>query len=464
MEEIVNRMADTSIDGDERRRLMGEMQRIREQAARSRQRGRDGNRGGRGDRGRGRGGMGPPEEHPDGTFALDALQEGIYEVHVEAEEFARFESEEVQVRLAAAPPMMRITVDPGVYCAGIVVDHLGDPVAGAEVELRSDQPASQQPRPTGNNGNQRGRMPDFGRMAADWMRRSQGRGVRLEARTDENGEFIITHAPRGTYRLSAGADGFADVRTDVFELQIDRSDFELNIEPLGSIVGTVTGVLPDEIAETRVGAVLMPEDGRMPNLMGGRGGRGGGRGFRTVQVEPDGSYRIDDLAPGEYVVRSWVGSPQQLMRELGPKFFDGSLLADAAVKGGTETRFDLALTRPAVGTVAGSVMHNGSNASGFRVELRRQSNDGTADTAATGGRGNPMARFMNMGRSFNGTVDADGRFTIKNVTAGTYTLRIRSSRRGGTLLEEVVQVVADAVAERTYALQDCLAARHADDR
>ena len=46
----------------------------------------------------------------------------------------------------------------------------------------------------------------------------------------------------------------------------------------------------------------------------------------------------------------------------------------------------------------------------------------------------------------------DGTFEIKDVNAGIYTLRITASRRGGTLYEEQVQILATTTLERSFSL------------
>jgi hypothetical protein len=301
-------------------------------------------------------------------------------------------------------------------------------------------------------------------MAREFMRMASGSQVTLEATTDAEGEFVIKHAPRGNYRLSAEARGHADAQTDAFDLQADRSDFELRLGALGTITGTVVGVRAEEVAEVRVGAVPWSNGGiGGRGLMMGRGGRGGGGGgqgpFASTNLRADGTYVFDSLAPGEYLVRAWVGSTQDIMRELMPRLGDGTLQADAAVRAGETTKLDLQLTRPQIGTVTGSVLHNGKPASSFQVELTRQ--DEAATNGTTGN--NPMANFGpggrggrggpgGFGRTFQSAVSASGRFTIGNVPAGSYKLRIQGNRRGGTLHETLVQVVADSTIDVPIAL------------
>ncbi|MFT7537085.1 MAG: hypothetical protein ACI85K_003041, partial [Hyphomicrobiaceae bacterium] len=65
---------------------------------------RRGQGGGRGGRGGDDSGLDKPEPHPDGKFLAGGLQEGVYDVHVQAPEFARFKSAEVEVRRGTPAP------------------------------------------------------------------------------------------------------------------------------------------------------------------------------------------------------------------------------------------------------------------------------------------------------------------------------------------------------------------------
>lgn len=468
LNEVMKMWREGNMDPKTQERVMRQMRDMRE-SAQNNWRGRDsGGRGGRGGRDQGRGGrdgrgddgLGKSEPHPDGKFVADGLQEGIYKVHIQAPEFARFESAEVTVRHGLAAPDLTVTVDPGVYIAGVVLDNYGDPVVGARVELETASLEDSNANRNGGNrggseGGRRGRTMDVGRMAQSFLRGMNGTSLSLEARTDEDGVFSIKHIKRGVFRLSASADSFTAHRGEPFQLDTNRTNFEITLQPLGSIVGTVAGLLPEDVGEVSVGAMIIAEGGGMngmASMFRGRGGRGGGSSFKTGKVEADGSYRLDGLNSGNYVVRTWIGSTRQMMRELGPAFMTGELQPDVAVAGGKETQWNMTLERPQIGTVSGNVLHNGSPANGFRVELRKQADAGSApDTGGRGGRGGRGFDFFS--RSLSATVSATGEFTIKDVPAGSYDLRISSGgRRGSTLLSEPVQVFANDNLNRTFSV------------
>jgi hypothetical protein len=371
---------------------------------------------------------------------------------VQATDFARYQSAEVEVRHNMAAPDLVITLDPGIYVGGVVLDDRGDAVVGAEVELRSaslpDATAANQP------AGRRGGM-DFNRMAQSWMRGANGATVSMTARTDRDGLFVIKHVQRGVFQLTTKADGFAADQGEPFQIDNNKSDIEITLQPLGSITGTVSGLLPEDVGEVSVGAVAVSDDGGIANMgsiFGGRGGRGGGGGgFKTGKVEADGSYRLEGLNPGNYVVRTWIGSTRQIMQELGPDLFAGNIQPDVTVRGGQEAQWNMVLVRPQVGTVTGNVLHNGNNASGFRVELSKQGDDATQSQgpAGRGGRG----RAGGWGRNLSATVSASGEFSIKDVPAGLYDLQVTPDRRGATLYRQEIQVFAGAPLQLTIAVQ-----------
>ena len=479
-EALVAQLRSGNLDEATRATASARLQQLREQGAfgGGGGRGGPGGRGGfGGDQGNGEDGngrfgaprdLGEPENHPGGTFALTGLQEGVYEVHVQSPEHTRYRSPEVTLRVLTAAPMVDAALDGGVFVAGVVRDQRGEPVAGARVELRTPSPwegrnrggrggrggdANAAPAAAGGPGGQGG-GPGGNR---DTMRTAMLAQVSLETTSDADGTFVIKHAPRGTFRLQAEAKGFAVAQLDGFEVQGDRSGVELRLGALGTLAGRVRGLGRGEAGEARVYAVPMPANGGgFGGMMGrGRGGPGGGGGpFASATVDAEGDYTLGELTPGDYLVRCWVGSMQDMMRELAPQFFGGNLVADATVRAGETTRLDLTALRAQVGTVAGVVLHNGKPGSGFQVELTRIDDTGAVDAGGgnqggRGGRGGGPGNFGGGGfnRQFQATTAQSGKFTLQKVPAGSYRLRVNSARRGGTLHEEIVQVLVDATTE-----------------
>jgi len=402
--------------------------------------------------------LGRPERHAGGTFVLTGLQEGIYEVHVQSPDHTRYRSAEVELRLGTDPPGLSIVLDGGVFVAGVVRSEAGDPVAGARVELRPATPDEGTPRRP-DRGNDRANSPDVQRLGRELRQAVAAMTFTQEATTGADGVFVIKHAQRGSYRLHAEARNYSGADSETFDLQADRSGFELRLGALGSIAGKVRGLAESEFSEARVAAVPIgaSQGGGWAALLGrGRGGGQGGNPFQGVGCGPDGAYRIDGLVPGTYAVRAWIGSPQELMRELGPQFLDGSMLADVTVRAAEVATLDVTVTRPQVGAVSGTVMHNGTPAAGFQVELSRQDESGAPQNGFGGrrpGGGGRAEFFGGFGRSFQAAVAQSGNFSIPNVPAGIYRLRVQAARRGGLVHEEVVQVTVNSTTQCVVVLQ-----------
>jgi hypothetical protein len=406
--------------------------------------------------------LGKAEHHAEGRFRATGLQEGVYELQLQSPDHARYRSPSFELRTGGAAVQLDVRLDGGVFIAGRVLDAFDQPVANARVELRSPSAwtAGRRGRAAGGAGgaaapNGAGNT-DWNGIASDFARQMAGAGFQLDATTGVDGDFVLKHVPRGSYRMTADADGHARASLATFELTTDRSGLELKLGPLGAIAGLVSGVLPDELATARVAVVPMPSPGTgdgagndsgfgamLPRRAGG--GRDGP--FATAEVGADGSYRLANLTPGAYLVRAYVGSAQDLMRQLMPAFFAGSLVADVEVTGGKDARFDLAVTRPQLGEVAGTVLHNGVAGAGLRVELQPADDSGSgsgngpgAFGAGRGGRG-PFGAGFGGGRSYQATVSTTGQFRIGKVPVGAYSLRVANGRGGGgALLTQPVQV------------------------
>lgn len=410
-----------------------------------------------------------PERHPEGRFRATGLQEGVYEVHVQSPDHARYRSPEIELRAGTPVAELQVALDGGFFVAGAVVDHQGNPVANARVTMRTPNPfeamGQGRMRGRGNNGNGGAPAANGGQvtdatapaqdpaMGREMQRMANGVQLQFETTTDADGAFVLKHAAAGTYRLQAEARGHVMARTEPFELTADRSAQELRLGALGTLAGTVRGLLASELGNARVGAVPMEGNNISFGFGRGRGGQGSGQGggqgpFAQATVDADGNYRFDELTPGSYLVRCWVGSPQELMRELMPQAMSGQLTADVVVQAGQETRFDLQVSRPQLGKVAGNVLINGAPANGYAVELSRLDDNNQAMATGMPGRGGRGGGGRNQA-----TVASTGRFTIDDVPVGRYRLRLQAERRGGTLHEEEVFVALDRTTEVAISLQ-----------
>ena len=351
----------------------------------------------------GRGNLGKPEDHPEGKFELTGLQEGVYVVAVQSPDHTRYRSAEIELRQGGAP-FVNANLERGFHVSGIVKDTDGNPLAGALVELRTVD--------TNNNAMAGMNFGNFGQEAermGRMMRRFAPQGTRVaDARTSPDGTFTIEHAPRGLYRLSGSLEGYDVASTEPFELAQDLADSALLLGKLGVLTGKVIGYVK---TEKTVSVVAVPTGEQTMRLRENQ---------PIAQVQPDGTYRIENLAPGSYAVRASSGGMGELMREIGPQMMSGQLGADVVVRGGELVEFDVALADLTKGTVTGIVTDNGAPARGMFVSVM---------PADTGG-GNAQM-FQRMARTYGGQTDAEGKYTIENVPEGNYELRVTASRGGG---------------------------------
>jgi hypothetical protein len=78
-----------------------------------------------------------PAPHPNGEFVLGGLQEGVYSVAVQSADHAFLRTEEVEVRAGRAVRGLVLYLKRGFECAGSIVADDGRPIPGARVELKS---------------------------------------------------------------------------------------------------------------------------------------------------------------------------------------------------------------------------------------------------------------------------------------------------------------------------------------
>ena len=154
----------------------------------------------------------------------------------------------------------------GVSVEGRVVDASGDPVAGAEVQLRTEDPELSEAR----------------------------------ARTDAGGRFHLEPIAAGVYHLRATAPDQArgERQQPVVVEEQPVSGLEVVLDKGALLTGRVLGLAPDELALVSVEA--RGEDGQL----------------RQARLDAAGMYRIPSLAPGAWLVRAtlWQGQKEARAR------------------------------------------------------------------------------------------------------------------------------------------------------
>lgn len=194
----------------------------------------------------------------DGYYQLPGLDAGSFELRVQAEGFANFESElEIDARRSVP---FDVVLERETILLGQVLDEAGNPVPSARVRVRADE-----------------------------GRNRFGRG-------DVNGAFEVGGLGRGLVDVTVDAEGFETWRGT----EIDPTQGALSVVMIqaynfvGVVIDQETG---EPVANATVSARSTAEPTREERET--RRWRGGGGRART---NTDGEFELDDLAAGEYTL------------------------------------------------------------------------------------------------------------------------------------------------------------------
>jgi hypothetical protein len=369
--------------------------------------------------------FGEESDHPGGAFSFTGLDEGTYEVDVDAANHQRATSDPVEARVDGAIPHVTVNLQPGLALSGLVAAAADQrPIAGARVQLVI--PA--EPRPTDQMS------------ALDLMfRRARSRGEPLlETVTDTEGRFAFQQAPPGRYVLLAQAAGYAERWSDEIDLRAHTSGVTMQLGKPAALRGVVTGVPPERAGTARVLVF------------------GGTANLRDIAVAPDGSYAFEELEPGGYFVRAFVGSMNAFIsRAIRDTVSSGAdPHFDVELAEGDDCRLDLEVQIPPAGEVTGRILHNGAPGRGLRVALREAS-----PIVPDPGARERNRRFRFAGSSFDGstTTNQNGEFWFRDVPEGSYELSVRPAGRSrGDWFKKPVQVARDSVDHEPIAIETCV--------
>lgn len=367
------------------------------------------------------GDIGEVTDREAGRFVFKGMDEGVYEIDIQSPEHQRLTSDRIELRRNEPAPFVVLSVERGVSVRGSVSSASdGVPVEGATVDLVeiSDDPDENLDRP---------RSP---------MRMLFQRGGRrgpplLSGTTDASGRFVLPHAPPGRYAVLARASGFAEKLSSEFDLRRDVEGVDVELGQLARLAGTVLGVTPGSEAETRVLAFAGP-----------------GQMYDAV-IEPDGSYALEDLQPGSYVVRAFVGSMRSFIRSQMRELFgrgEGQLEFDVVLAEGDDQAFNPVLSVQAVGTVTGSIVVNGSPARGVRVSLQPQQQSEPASREDS-------MRFRFARERFRTRTNQDGEFEMEEVPEGPHLLVVQAADQRNELYRGAITVQRGTVNDQRLSLE-----------
>lgn len=190
--------------------------------------------------------------HQDGSFELGPIPPGPWEVEVAAAGHLSRPPEELRVA-PKARQALEVELQPAMHIAGDVVNDLADGLPGAEVEaVRSDA--------------------DPGCL-----------GCRLRTRTSPDGSFVLYPLAQGEYTVRFSHDRYLPAEAR----KIGPTDtLRQVLKPGASLLGTVKD--PESRAAVRALASLE--------------GAGGAVVRPPRPVDPNGTFRLEGLAPGTYAV------------------------------------------------------------------------------------------------------------------------------------------------------------------
>ncbi len=286
----------------------------------------------------------------DGRYRIEGVEPGKISVEATHDEYTRA-VKDLEARPGAN--VLDLILGGGAEASGVVVDPSGMPVPGAWVRLAHP--------------------------GRDWGG--------PEATAGGDGSFRFAGVGEGDWAVFAGKRGYAPSNGEVkFTIEGQPvSGLRVSLPPGGAIVGRITGVEPDRMAQVSV-----------------RGFGSRGEGFATGTPDREGAYRLDDLGPGRWVVTASI--------EASGERASGEAVLEA---GAGEARLDLAFGQGL--TLSGRAVHA----------------DAPVQDAVL------FVQGEDVNHSGSGRTDRDGRFTVKGLEPGTYRVNLRQWDTGLSYSENV---------------------------
>lgn len=318
---------------------------------------------------------------------------------------------------------------------------LGEPlktyaVTGRAVDAETGEPVTVIPinvgRPTGNQGGgQRGGQQQAGQQATQ----AAPGGSTGSGATNLKGEFRVTGLMPGRYSISVNAPGSEDTSSDFYN---DPVTFEINGDDTNGVVvkvhrgASINGIVVidgsndpaviAQLAQLNVSATSRGGQGGQ----GGRGGGGGGgnsgsgrQGFS--QVNPDGTFRVTGLAPGNVrlSLNGFGGPGSNGFSVMRIERNGTAMTGDMTVASGEVVSGVRIIVGYGTGVIQGNVVVAGTLPAGTRMNVTaRQTNSSSTSGSAASGQNRPAQ------------IDARGNFRIEGLLSGTYELRLTATTGG----------------------------------
>jgi hypothetical protein len=313
------------------------------------------------------------ETGADGRFEFKGLAAGDYTLTVNKKGYGRERVDPVKVAEGKASEPIEVVVRPGASISGYVRDKAGNGAPGYRVSAR----------PAGAGAR--------GPMAGPF-----GGGPSTEEATGPDGAFVIEGVNAGeSYELQVfGESGLGPRKAGI---SAPADGVELVVDGRGRIRGMALDAETGRPLRDFEVTYEPSREGGMVFRFGGPGGRGRGPGTPTAFHADDGAFTLDDVAAGKWDVQ---------VRSAG--YETGRVAAVSVEEGATVEGIDVRLSRG--GVISGRVVD---------ARSAKPVRDATVRAELSGG-GGPRMRFGPDGGGQEAASDADGRFQISGLTAGSY--------------------------------------------
>ena len=365
--------------------------------------------------------------YPEGNVTIPSLRpkkDQKLRVTIEAIGHRKFEQRDILLPASGAIDLGTIALEANPTVRVEVRNKTGSPVAGASVRLRSQRGAS------GNDMN--ARMQQFmnqggrgGRNMGPFANMRNG-GIGTQ-KTDDNGVAIVNQDGNGAFSVVVEDDGYALYRSQ----ELQPTDKQLAHSALLLRGGSAAVTALDGEGKPIGNARIEHQDPVGDN--------------DTQNGNGDGVATFEKLAPGEHKFRIASGNqnPMQGMFGGGNRRggSGGSTTPEAewnVVQITDEARAEVTLSKAASATLTGIVRENGMPVNGARVQFVKDAAD-EAQQASN----DPVADIMrSVGSSMGGgrgeRTDGEGRYTLKELPAGTHRIRVSLDGRSMPMTSQVV--------------------------
>lgn len=341
----------------------------------------------------------------DGSFELRGIPPGRVRVRVRADGYLDPPAQEIDLQPGQVGDVLTFRLEPGQAVAGRVVDDAGRPVGDAQITAYRQRPAS------GNRGPFAFQVDpedfDFLALSAATSQRS--------AISDASGRFQVQALEPGRYRFTARHPDLAKSSTKDVEVREGEPtpEIEIRLDAGGGVEGMVTGLGMRPLADALMVAF---------SLQAGT--------VRSSTSDSTGYYRIDGLAPGQYVV--FKSRLDERADNIPLELMSNMRLKTVTVRQGKLSRLDVHDQSEDGVRVFGVVREAGAGVPRALVTLLGSDRDG----------------LLGMGVRAN-AADMNGRYELVGIKPGSYVMQV--TRFQGQPVQTTFEVdVPDEVREFVF--------------